>query len=176
MPRRRRSRSIRTYRPLKTMKYSNETVCSGATWTNITNTDPTYPFPIISPSNVMGTRKAKNFTIKASLVGTEGLTGSALCALVYVPEGTNASTTGGLNAGPGGSTSLAMSLYEPSQNVIASWVMTYNTSVPVTVASRLARNLNSNDSIWLLIRPMNNISSDHVLQLNYTCNFALGYN
>jgi hypothetical protein len=157
------------------MKYSNETVAFGRTWNDALTTDETFAFPVCSPSEVQGTRKAKNFTIKATLLGSNA--GCAICALVYLPEGLKAVGGSGLNSGNGsGIQTTAVSLYEPSQNVISSWVMNYSTSTPVTITSRLARNLNSGDSIWLLVRPLNALTSGGALQFNFTANFALGYN
>lgn len=119
-----------------------------------------------------GLRKAKNFTLNLSTTpfkkedGTL-YSGPIAFALVYVPQGT---TPSHLTIG----TANAASLYEPNQNVILSGVYTAGESSLKTVSS-LARNLNSGDSIKLILKYINQKmpypSLDIFAQLSYAITF-----
>jgi hypothetical protein len=142
MPRRTRRRY-----PLRTrsVRYSNETtsvtdvVAFGAGALNPAG------FSLIPPALIQGVRKVKNCTLRV-------LSGPApvpiLWAIVYAPEGTLAANlvlaAGGMNA--------PLSLYEPNQNVMMSGVIeTYlNQSSSIIAHSRLARNLQSGDSLVII--------------------------
>lgn len=147
MPRRYRRRYARVSRPLKTVKYSNETFNAG-------NDVPMYITPaqgavvipqlsmaLIAPIQAQGMRKVKNFTLTI-------LTSSSvpiIWALVYLPDGQNLSN---LNIGAAPN---AVSLYEPNQNIIISGLVKGD-SAQQTFRTRLARNLNSGDSIGLVFK------------------------
>lgn len=147
MPRRYRRRYARVARPLKTVKYSNETYNGG-------NEIPLYIAPVqgaanvpqlnmalIAPINSQGMRKVKNFTLTI-------LTSSSvpiIWALVYVPDSQAIST---INVGVAPNSAA---LYEPNQNVILSGIVK-NDSAQQTFRTRLARNLNSGDSIGIVFR------------------------
>ena len=93
---------------------------------------------IVPPTSVEGMRKIKHTTITLSAPLTEG--GVCAYALVYVPEGY---TTNALfNAGG--------SLYEPNQFVMQAGMMDF-TAGPIRITSPISRNLNSGDSIWLVV-------------------------
>ena len=155
MPRRYRRRTY-IRRPLKTIKYSNETACFnnfpvGAASGEFHTFDP---FVLIPPTDIQGTRKVKNITLRIG-ASTTTVT-NFIFAVVYVPDGTvpnGLSTSEDENFG---------SLYEPNQNVIMSGMFAGQLAVPSetlsdsavspsTFRSRLARNLNSGDSIVMLI-------------------------
>lgn len=147
-------------------KYSNETVC-----TNIGVTDTKdggapltdNPITIVPATTVLGNRKVKNFTLKFTAHLTDD---PVIGVLAYVPEGTtmNRPTV----TGP------IQSLYEPNQNVIATFIIPptcirgQNATVSssespqtVTVSTRLARNLNTGDSIQLcLVSPNGIVAGD----------------
>lgn len=140
MPRRYRRRSYSRSRPLKTVKYSNET-------TNITESldiaeGDQAEAPLISSVDVQGVRKAKNFTLKMIYGGTTPL----VWVLIYVPEGQQ---IGKLSYG---SASAPASLYEPNQNVIMSGYLIPTYQQAQVYRTRLARNLNSGDSIYIVIK------------------------
>lgn len=176
MPRRMRrtSRSVRVYRPLKTVKYSNETLSTLITipsgdWPNATAAG-TYKIPIIlSPTSVAGVRKVKNISVRiASAFGTVEVPGVGLAAIVYVPEGTNKDAIQL-------STDIesSISLYEPNQNVIAAGTFNYASSSPTFLGNRLARNLNSNDTIMLCIKPCSVVPANASVGLCVTINYAI---
>ena len=93
---------------------------------------------VVPPMASEGMRKVKHLTasITPSVTGT-GVT--VYWALVYVPEGYAVNP---LNA--------AGSFYEPSQFVMASGIADPDAG-PIRVRSPLSRNLNSGDSIWMVL-------------------------
>ena len=142
MPRRYRRRMSR--RPLKTVKYSNETTNMTGTLNmaaNENNKIAQISASLISSVKSQGMRKAKNFTLKFIYSGTVPL----IYVLAYVPEGQHPSTiTLGLP-------DQVASLYEPNQNVIMSGYICPGANQAQVARTRLARNLNSGDSIQLII-------------------------
>ena len=161
MPRR-RIRSYRRSRPLKTVKYSNETYNATVDFTLGANQQATTP--LISAIDAQGTRKAKNFTLRFVFAGDIPL----MFALVYLPQGQQVGNmTFGTVAQP-------LSLYEPNQNVILSGYIPPSSNQAPTFRTRLARNLNSGDSIVLIIRAVGStaISEAH---LGVMLNYAISY-
>lgn len=162
MPRRLRRRSV-SYgsRPYKTVKYSNETV----NFTSQISLDSgsNLSASLISSTNVQGMRKAKNFTLKMIYNGPYPL----LWVLVYVPEGTSVSA---LSIGQPGQVA---STYEPSQNVIMSGYLTPNGAQSQVFRTRLARNLNSGDSIQIVFcNPYEEIANAPIgISLNYAITY-----
>ena len=67
-------------RPLKTVKYSNET--SNITSTFSISQGAQIKAPLISASSIQGIRKAKNFTLKVLYAGSVPL----MFVLIYVPQ------------------------------------------------------------------------------------------
>lgn len=180
MPRYRRKRS-RSYKISRRhlSKYSNETY-GGVFWINNTFNNGVYAKPEIIPATtILGTRKAKNFTIDiycSYSTETEDGTVSAssttlFWALVYVPEGTNA---GNFSFVPVNSNDY-LSFYEPNQNVIMSGIV--DSSHVCRLKSKLARNLNSGDTITLIVYDPRAGSATHsyVLNVGYTINYALSF-
>ena len=183
---------IYQYRNYRSSKYSNETVSFNTQLT--ASVDAGQPFPqdattgfkglaIVPATTVLGNRKVKNFTIKITAnFNDEAIMG----ALVYVPEGTEASNL--LCAGP------IQSLYEPNQNVIATFIIPPNcvrdsnggvtaASAPtqITVTNKLARNLNTGDCIVMIFASPNGLTAgdgtnqDPPLTITGTVNFAIKY-
>lgn len=173
------TRSGRYTRRVKTVKYSNETynfqdniaVNAPSVKTNAYST-------VITPIDQQGVRKCKNFEL--TLTGTpfvpnaEGpsLTVPLFWALVYVPQGTEPSQ---INIG---SYEAPASLYEPNQNVIMSGVWPGDLTAPYIKRTRLARNLNSGDSIAFVLAIPSfkdddtvKYSKDIALTLNYAISF-----
>lgn len=181
MPRgyRRRYRSYRTGRS----KYSNQTtsllltipesgVDAGETFPagQDEEQNPYKGCTIVPATSVYGTRKAKNFDVQitTSVIGCP-----IVAALVYVPQGTLASSLNISAFSPEGPNSL----YEPNQNVIGQFVIPATpegTSQSITrFKTRLARNLDSGDSIVLIMAPINSIGDGS--QICATVNYAIKY-
>ncbi|KAH0785550.1 Cap protein [Histomonas meleagridis] len=170
MPRRLRRRSYSRGRPLKTVKYSNETFnCSGNITFNTGSGDSAVGDQVnttlISAVATQGMRKVKNFTLKMITDVDIPL----LWGLVYVPDGTVAQSMSlGTPAAP-------VSLYEPNQNVIKSGYLTPNAQQTQVFRTRLARNLNSGDSIALCLKvsvPGTEITEKFLgVQLNYVITY-----
>lgn len=170
-------------RPLKTTKYSSETyatavniIGSGPVGTNGRFTVPILPNTI---GGVLGTRKAKNFTLRLcteqTLISPSSgentfERGRVAFALVFVPEGTTASP---INFGSG---NAAVSLYEPNQNVILAGVI--DSQQTYSFKTRLARNLNAGDNIVLLLYDLYSVgSAGEVINtpVAITCNYAISF-
>lgn len=136
-------------RSIKTARYSNETT-SIATSLPPPGQGGSFKFTnLVKGIEQQGIRKVKNFTLRI----THGCPTPLFFALVYVPAGQTASnltfgTVEGQNVSPA-------SLYEPNQNVIMSGTVdTGSTTYPTRATvfrTRLARNLNSGDSIQLVL-------------------------
>lgn len=171
-------------------KYSNETISfnsqvtdtidGNTTWPRDPSADPPYAgITIVPPSNVLGNRKVKNFTIKVtSNLNDDPIFG----ALVYVPEGTLANPI--LVGGD------SQSMYEPNQNVIATFMIPPNcvrnsdgtlsaagNAQSITVSNRLARNLNTGDKIVVLFATPNGLTASSAVPVSIsgTVNFAIKY-
>lgn len=160
---RRYRRTGRYSRRLKTVKYSNET----ASWAG--NINGGGYVTMIAGTNIQGMRKCKNFELKLSIAGSEDLdpkNTSIAYALVYVPENTAPHNI------TFGSASSSASLYNPDQNVIMSGTCNLNGAVTIN-RTRLARNLNSGDSIALVYTTvdLNAGSFKTIATLNYAMTF-----
>lgn len=157
-------RRWKSWRPYKTSKkYSSENYSFYAELsTENTSVPAESKFVTLvdtTASQVLGTRKVKNFTLKLSLSkmhdvsqdANRGLNavydiGYAIpFALVYVPEGNDPNSLS-FNQVPN-----SISMYEPNQNVIlCGEIISGETKVFTT---RLARNLNYGDKIMLVYCP-----------------------
>lgn len=185
MYRRRRYRRVRLTRPLKAIRYASETFNDSTALSWATDLQPregqtnyigSY-IPIVPAVNIAGIRKVKNFTIEINPVlyhNADAVTVILpfIWALVYVPEGQNPNPNFGNTTGGG-------SLYEPNQNVIISG--TGNTSqAQYRKFTRLARNLNSGDRIFFMIRLINAVNfpedEDNTLNISLNINYAICYN
>lgn len=171
--RRSRGYTRRYSRRIKTVKYSNETTGFGGLL-SVTSNSAQLSVPLIAKSETQGTRKCKNFEL--SLTGAPWANAGEgneevplIWALVYVPEGTNPS---GLRLG---STTGTASLYEPSQNVIMSGVWPGALTTPYKVKSRLARNLNSGDSIYFVITAVTDLDPGAQKNIVVSLNYAIAY-
>ena len=169
--RRSRGYTRRYTRRIKTVKYSNETTNASGDFT-IADGNQQLALPLIAPSNVQGTRKCKNFEL--SLCGGNWTNTDAdgipiSWALVYVPEGTQ---PGDIRQGALGTPA---SLYEPAQNVIMSGIWPGNLTSNYKVKTRLARNLNSGDSIFLVFRTSINQPDGAQKSVVVNLNYAIAY-
>jgi hypothetical protein len=68
-----------------------------------------------------------------------------------------------------------VSLYEPAQNVLRYGQFVSNATSPQSFHTRLARNLQSNDHIRLLRRPLVAIGQDWNADIDIVTNFAICY-
>jgi hypothetical protein len=100
---------------------------------------------VVPKSGVYGMRKAKNFDITLECSPNNNKHG-VIWALIYIPEGV-ALTGAELKYATDGK---FQSIYEPNQHLIASGIA--SPQVPIRVFSPLARNLNSGDAIYLVLR------------------------
>lgn len=176
MPRHRRRyrRSVAIPRP----KYSSETVSYDGTLSNPGTTAGqwgTLSMPLIPPITAFGRRKAKYFTLRLQALGSYRATNrmtfsSVYFAVVFVPEGTTA------NQLQISADQTISSFYEPNQNVIMSGI--FDNNQVYTFRSRLSRNLNSNDSVWIVMRDnitngttTDSMNTDIALSFNYAITF-----
>ena len=97
---------------------------------------------IVPPTTTQGMRKVKHITVGLAKQSsdTEFTEHPFHWALVYVPEGYTANPIGAAGG----------SLYEPNQYVMACGVIDPDAG-PIRIRSPIARNLNSGDSISLVI-------------------------
>lgn len=166
----------------KKVRYSSETTSLNAEGTIAAGTMSTFPsggspvqkgMVLVSPATIQGTRKVKNMTLS---IASKGNTVPLLCAIVYVPQGTDASS---ITPGPNGLTGA--SLYEPNQNVIMQFVMnpveSDNTGSNVQVfRTKLARNLDSGDKIVFIAAPAYANEDDSMtIKIVGTFNYAISY-
>ena len=186
----------RYYRSRKD-KYSSENVsihCVMEQDIPVNSTFPTNPSPdpqqgtvpkgivVVPATNVYGVRKVKNFNLK---ITTNYCTSPLLGILVYVPEGT---TPQNLNIG-----GEHQSIYEPNQNVIASFIIPPTAirdgdgavaaivpTNPITINTKLARNLASGDYIVLMFANLTSTvagstSAKPPFSIDGVVNFAIKY-
>lgn len=166
MPRRYRRRSYRISRPLKAVKYSSETYSAAA---NAQFQDTTlYTSTAIPQTDVLGTRKCKNFTLTICTKHESDI--PMYFALVFVPQGTEASD---LHIGGNfdNDALIPASYYEPNQNVILQGFV--DSKQVYRFKTRLARNLNSGDTIKLIWKPFASYQSNALF--SYTLNYAMSY-
>lgn len=117
---------------------------------------------IVPPSTTEGVRQVARMTI--TLTAFNDNVRPIYWALVYIPEG---AVTSALF--PNAST-----LFNPSNYVLASGVAD-PTSGPIRISSRLKKNLNANDQIYLLTAVSKNNAED-IIVLNGLVRYAICYN
>ena len=120
-----------------------------STWTSVpavegsTRATKQFAISVIPPTAEQGMRKVKHFTLSFTM-------GQDLAyALVYVPDGYEPNSINVPEAG------MAISMYEPNQFVISQGVIDSNGG-PLRIRSPLSRNLNSGDSIYLILSTTSN--------------------
>ena len=115
---------------------------------------------VVPSTSIQGMRKVKHLTVTAACDSVTAGAGSlAYWALVYVPQGTSVNT---LNiTGTSG-------MYEPNQFVMGCGVFDFNGG-PLRIRCPLSRNLNSGDSIALIMA--NPFSAETTLR--YTVQYAI---
>ena len=114
--------------------------------TQINNLNQT-ALELVEPIAIQGMRKVKHLMVNLALTGTTNndTMNPLYWAIVYVPQGTLI-----------GNMQLNGTMYEPNQYVMNCGVVD-PTAGPIRFSSPLSRNLNSGDSIYLLVG-MNNLS------------------
>lgn len=154
-------RRVYSARPVKQVKYScehyafSDTINTGETARNDATT-------MVTALATGGMRKAKNFTL--DLFATSDDMQAINFALVYVPQGSTATTLNPIGAD-------ATSIYEPNQNVIMSGIISTD-GQKNRFTTKLARNLNSGDSIGLIVcAPANKAAVDYSAALTYSITF-----
>lgn len=126
--------------------------------------------PIVQSTQQEGVRKAKNLSISVATPSPNNQANvnyTFYWALIYLPEGQT----------PGELASTGQ-LYTPSQFVISSGIVTSEQG-KMRITSRLARNLNQGDSIYLLIGTNSTFlqnSTDASYRFNYLVRYAICYN
>nr|QIR82148.1 hypothetical protein [unidentified] len=146
-------------------KYSVEhTVCvtpSSNDWTNVAATETTqasdqFHYTVVPPTTTEGMRKVKHITLSFSANGEAGP--PLLYALVFVPQGYIPNYIHYPLLGDPGS------LYEPNQFVMSCGVLDFSGG-PLRIRCPLSRNLNSGDSIHLVLA-----DPDQGTSVSYTIN------
>lgn len=142
-------------RRLKTIKWSVENFISKFD----IGSDTTRTQPILPPITTLGVRKIKNITISINVSSPIAF------AVVFVPEGTAA---GPLNV----NYNAMVSAYEPNQNVLMKgFVLNGPTR---NFFSRLSRNLNSGDTICLILN--NPYQTEEDVETFVTISYAIAFN
>lgn len=118
--------------------------------------------PIVPPSTTEGVRQVARMTI--TLTPVSDVAFPAFWAIVYIPEGAVTSSLF-----PNDTT-----LFQPSNYVLASGVSDA-TAGPIRISSRLRKNLNANDQIYLLVATSKADPSDPV-QFRGLVKYAIKYN
>ena len=118
-------------------------------WTHVeggeyTGDSSQWSVAIVPASSLQGTRKVKHLTFSIANSGTQNEDIPLMYAIVYVPEG-YAPRAIQFPAVDG-----AISMYEPNQFVMSQGVIDLSAG-PTRIRCPLSRNLNSGDSIYLIL-------------------------
>lgn len=110
--------------------------------TTVTNTLYQLPVNIAAPSATEGVRKIKHITctLTAAEDPAAGYNHNIWWAIVFVPEGYT----------PNAMNITTSSIYEPNQFVLCCGVND-PTAGPIRIRCPLSRNLNSGDSLWIIV-------------------------
>lgn len=177
-------------RAIKRVKYSNETFSNCISVTAPGSSDEqlcnNYWIPVITSSSVAGMRKAKNFSITLTCIPPTLSSNTAIydipvivsAMLIYLPEGTKpmAPDYSALPEPEYPTPAPLTNVYKPEQNIIMSKLGNITTSGSITMRNRLARNLNSGDSVGILLSvfslPLENASQFPIV---VSANYAVSY-
>ena len=131
-------------------KYSNTSTNISIKHEGSINKGVQITYPIVPTSTTFGTRKVKNMTIT---IDQAGFAQPLLWALVYRPDGTSLSnlTVDGYDATA--QNPSIPEIYRPNQNVIMQGIIDPANNIPIRITTRLARNLDSGDTIYLVVTP-----------------------
>lgn len=124
--------------------------------------------PIVPAISQEGVRKVKNISISAAIVdsgSSTGTSGPIYWALIYAPEGTVINEL-----------RWADELYQPSNFVINSGILDNSNTSKYRITSRLARNLNANDRIYLLLGTNTSTGNYPLPSINWLTRYAVCFN
>lgn len=116
-----------------------------------------FSIPVLNPSDTQGMRKVKHFTMTFTCTKD---TEPFAYALVYVPEGYDPQRLNLPNAGFG------VQMYPANQFVLSQGVLDFSGG-PLRIRSRLSRNLNSGDSIYLILATYDGVEASIVSTVQY---------
>lgn len=177
-------------RAIKRVKYSNETFSNAISITAPGSSDEqlvnNYWIPVITPSATAGMRKAKNFSITITCIPPTAIDESYIynvpvivsAMLVYLPEGTNpmAPDYSAISEPTFPTPAPLTNVYKPEQNIIMSKLGNLTTAGSLTMRNRLARNLNSGDSVGILLSCFSSqLQSAQQFPVVITANYAVTY-
>lgn len=169
MPRKSKRRTVA--RLVKPVKYSSETQSIHIIIPPTGDGSAGAAVMVSDIVTALGVRKFKNFTLRLSAAMPELPADSSnfgipyYWGLVFIPQGTQ---PGALEAP---ATLAATSIYEPNQNVIMAGV--HSGGMSQTFKTRLARNLNSSDSLGVLVKKIGSWTGN--MHVYATINFAVCY-
>lgn len=156
-------------RAVKAVRYSNETYCQSVPSTvGVGDWNSSIAICMVPATQTAGMRKAKNFTLSMQYID---LKAPLAFALVYVPQNQDPQD---INRAVWSETATApTSLYEPNQNVIMQGLVPLESNGRIEFKTRLARNLNSGDSVFLVLRTIADITTSPTFSCQL--NFAICY-
>lgn len=114
-------------------------------------------YDILPSTELQGMRKAKHFTL--TFTATEDVQ-PYYYALVFVPAGYNAQRVNLPNAG------TALPAYDANQFVISQGVLDFSGG-PLRIRTNLSRNLNSEDSIALILATYDGVDAAILVSVRY---------
>ena len=159
----------------KSAKYSNSTANIADHYTvqepTVITIGTTRSVPVVPATDTFGTRKVKNFTLT---IDSNNYEMPMAWALVYVPDGQEPSklTVTGI------ADNKIPELYKPNQNVIMQGILNPASNYrPLRFTTRLARNLDSGDSIYLVFAPYGEQTAQVgvVYSIIGTCNYSIKF-
>ena len=161
----------RRYRSAKS-KYSNTSTNISIVHEGSINKGVQLTYPIVPTSNTFGTRKVKNMTIT---LDNDGFTVPVLWALVYKPDGTDLSNLTVDGFDPEAQNPSIPEIYRPNQNVIMQGIIDPSNNIPIRISTRLARNLDSGDTIYLILTPYYNDANTDNKYIVGTVNYSIKF-
>lgn len=123
-------------------------------------TNHQYAAMMVPPSDTEGMRKVKHLTLTFSNGAASEENIPLLYALVFVPSGYVANK---IQYPAGGN---ATNLYDPNQFVMSCGVLDFSGG-PLRIRTPLARNLNSGDSIWLVLAGIPDSADSYIVNCRY---------
>ena len=121
--------------------------------------------PIVPAIQQEGVRKVKNISISMAMVNSGNYYGPIYWALIYAPEGTVINEL-----------KYDDELYQPSNFVINSGIISNQNENKYRISSRLARNLNANDRIYLLMGTRPTQIGGDLPTINWLVRYAVCFN
>lgn len=119
-----------------------------------------YSVSIIPPTSTEGKRKVKHLTLSFSATSND----FAVYAIVYVPQGYEPQPLHIPNTG------YALDMYDANQYVLSCGVLDF-TGGPLRIRSRISRNLDSGDSIYLVLAYVYNAAPTIYTEITYAIKY-----